>query len=310
MKRSFGIDLGGTWIRAAVVEPSGRMGPTAVRPVCKGINPARCADMIIDACAEAAAGLKKPACVEKAGIAAAGQMHPDGKTIVFSPNLKWNNVPLASLLEKRLGVPVFIENDVNAAALGEHRFGAGRGAQNLVCIFVGTGIGGGFIIGGRLYRGASGVAAEIGHMIYKPSGPLCGCGKRGCFEAFAGGANFQRRFEAAARRSRNKRYADKTRATDVCIMAAAGDPLAVRYWNEAETAICVLSSGLVSALNPDVLVIGGSIGLGAPGLVSRVRKFVKERSVESASAAVKIVRAQTGANAGVLGASVLGEEDV
>jgi glucokinase len=313
MKGALGIDLGGTKARAALVMRDGRVVRAGTRRINRGISPEECVELVASAALEAAGvkdGIRKK--VSSVGLAAAGQIHARTREIIYSPNHGWHDVPFARMLAHRLGVPVAIENDVNAAALGEHRFGAGKGAQSLVAVFVGTGIGGAFILDGRLYTGASGVAAEIGHMLCRENGPRCSCGRCGCYEAYAGGACIERRFGSALKRvgasvARKMGFSepDSVRATDICRAARRGVPLAARYWSEAESALSALAVNLVTALNPEVLVIGGTIGLNAPGLVRQLAAAVRSRSTKGSAGAVRVLRAKTGQNAGVLGASLL-----
>ncbi len=304
MKKSLGIDLGASNIRAAVVSPEGLAGTVASRSLPAGVSPEECAGVVLDAAIEAAGGKPALARMDGAGVASAGRIDKARRKIIYSPNHAWHNVPLARILAGRMGIPVAIENDVNAAALGEFHFGAGRGTRDMAAVFIGTGIGGGFILDGKLYTGSAGVAAEVGHMTFRPGGLLCGCDRRGCHEAYAGGVNIERRYVRALARAGKKKPA-RVLATDVCRAARRGDAIAGRIWNEAEEALAVLAANVVSALNPSVLVIGGSIGLGAPGLVEAIRKGVARRAVESAAGTVRVCRAETGKNAGVLGASLI-----
>jgi glucokinase len=183
MSFTIGVDVGGTKVLGGVVDQTGKVLKSARRD-----TPREGGAALTQAIADVAKELMIDFTIDSVGVSAAGFVSSDRKTMLATPNIAgWNGVELDSDLTKLIGLPVVIENDANAAAWGEARFGAGRGKDHLLMLTVGTGIGGGIVVNGDLYRGAFGVAAEIGHMRVVPEGHLCGCGARGCFEQYGSG---------------------------------------------------------------------------------------------------------------------------
>ena len=255
-----------------------------------------------------------PAPVAGIGIAAAGQIHPETQAVVYAPNLNWRDVPLRTRLEARFNLPVWVENDVRAAAWGEFRFGAGRGVRSLVAVFVGTGVGSGAILGGRLWRGAFNAAGEIGHTQVVPDGLPCGCGQRGCLEAYCSGSGFIRRFEGALAagihttlRDRTGGDAAKLTALQVAQAAAEGDPLAQEFWEDALRYLTLALTNAVTLLNPERLVLGGGVVEAVPALQEAVTTAIETRATLMARA-VTVHRAALGDWAGAVGAAALALE--
>jgi len=231
------------------------------------------------------------------GIACAGFVTGSGEIVVFSPNLNWRNVPLARIAEKILGRPARIENDVNAAALGEHKFGAGKGAKDLVALFVGTGIGGGIVSGGQLIRGANGFSAEIGHTIFKPGGLRCACGRRGCFETYAGGKYIVRNFHRSGG-SRSLKKPSEIYAAD-----KKGDPIARQVWKDALEALSTLCINLAATLDTKVIVLGGGVIENCQGLDKEIKRRVDGYFTRSWKNRPRVVKSLLGADAALLGAA-------
>lgn len=300
MANRIGMDLGGTNLRAALFDHDGRPAKKLALEMPPDPTPEQAVDVLADTVGKLLGRGRSSGTI---GLASAGQIDHDTGAIVYSPNHDWHDVPVAAMLHERTGMNVVVENDVNAAALGEYYFGAGEKNGDMAAVFVGTGIGGGFVFDGKIYLG-EGAAAEIGHMPYRPGGVLCGCGKRGCFEAYAGGVNIGKRYNRAL--SRIKKNAPRASAKDVARLAREGDELASKYWNEALEALSTLAVTLAASLNPRTIVIGGAIGTGTSGLVALLQKAVKERATTVAARTTKIKKARTGKMAGVLGASLLG----
>src|SRR5208283_1057276 len=188
-----------------------------------------------------------------------GAVDPVGGVVRHAPNLGWKKVALGARLETLLKVPVFVENDVNVGVLGEHELGAGRGAQELVGIFVGTGIGGGIVTGGQLYQGARGAAGEVGHIVVEINGPLCGCGNRGCAEALASRTAMERDVRAAIRQGeksivlRLMRERGRERMTSSIIQRALKerDPVMAKVMKRAQFYLGILVANLVNVLDPE-----------------------------------------------------------
>lgn len=181
MGLTIGVDIGGTKIAAGVVDEAGAIIET--HTVATPSTPGG----IVDAICSAVAGAGEGHRIEAVGIGAAGYVDDKRATVLFAPNIDWRHEPLKDKVEQRVGLPVVVENDANAAAWGEFRFGAGQGHEDVIVITLGTGLGGGIIIGNKLRRGRFGVAAEFGHIRVVPDGLLCGCGSQGCWEQYASG---------------------------------------------------------------------------------------------------------------------------
>src|SRR3954468_2488835 len=193
MSLAIGVDVGGTKIAAGLVDEDGRVAATTRRD-----TPSTDPDKIEEAISDVVRDLAADRDVEAVGLAAAGLVDADRSTVLFAPNLAWRREPLREAVEKRCGLPVVVENDANAAAWAEARFGAGRGEDYVVVLTVGTGIGGGIVVDGRLLRGRFGMAAEIGHLNIVPDGRRCVCGLQGCWEQYASGrALVQEAYEQA-----------------------------------------------------------------------------------------------------------------
>ncbi len=249
-------------------------------------------------------------------IAAAGAIDSDKGLITLSPNLPdWNNIPLRDILCERYGVETFLINDASAAALGEHRFGAGRGTKNLVMLTVGTGIGGGIIIDGQLYLGASGAAGEVGHMTIDINGPKCACGNTGCLETLASGKAMARealrRIRAGAKSSLVDMVDGKIEsitAEKVGIAAGGGDVLSLDVIRQVSINLGIGMVNLVNIFNPEMIVVGGGVARMGELLLGTARRVVEARAFPIAAKVVRIITAQLGNDAGVYGAAVFAFE--
>ncbi len=242
------------------------------------------------------------------GVCAAGFFDSRDRVLVSSPNLPgWKMVPLETELQKLLCVPVMAENDANAAALGEARYGAGRGFENLLYVTVSTGIGAGIICDGRIYRGSRGLAGEIGHMTVAPGGPLCGCGKRGCLEAVASGTAIGRLAGEKVLAGEGGLLAElaagakNITASHVFEAASRNDKTAAGIIAEA---VCYLGLGLANAvniLNPQAIIIGGGVAGAGERLLLPLRTYIREMGVAAAVADLAIIKAKLGVEAGARG---------
>lgn len=233
--------------------------------------------------------------------------------ITLSPNLPgWHDIPLKDLMQREFNLPVHLENDATVAALGEHRFGGGVGIDNLIYICVGTGIGGGIMIDGQLYHGASGSAGEIGHMTIDINGPRCNCGNSGCWETLASGAALAReavkQIEAGAQTS-ILNFADgeleKVSARRVFLAAQDGDRLANELISRTGYYLGVGLVNIVNIFNPQLILIGGGLSRMGQLLLEPATKVVRERAYELPARAVRIELARLGADAEALGAAAL-----
>jgi len=309
-----GIDLGGTKISAGLVGESAQIMTRDYRET----RPGEGEDAVIARMVEAARSVMRDASVTASQVVAVGVGSPgpldiEAGIVLGAPNLEgWEYVPLKKRIESTLGIPTFLENDANAAALGEHRFGAGRGFAHMIYVTVSTGIGGGLILDGKLYHGVDGMAGEIGHTTILANGPLCGCGNRGCLEAVASGT-------AIARRARESVASgvpttmtgmvegDPRRITAKIVADAAqqGDPEARRILIEAMNYLGIGMANLVNLFNPQLIVIGGGVASIGDELFDCVRRAIARHALPAPKRSVQVVPAELGSDVGVLGAAAV-----
>lgn len=309
-----GIDLGGTKIGTAVVDGAGNLLASDYRETGAAQGPDAVIRRILDGAEEvlAQAGVARSR-VAAVGVGAPGPLDAEQGVVVEPPNLPgWDHVPLRQRVEDGLGLPAFLEKDANAAALGEHRFGAGQGAAHMLYITVSTGIGGGVILDGKLYRGANGAAGEIGHIVILPDGPLCGCGNRGCLEALASGTALAR--EARERVAGGAQTlilelarGDPQRITARVVADAAerGDDEARRILSRAMDYLGIGVANLVNVFNPQYVIVGGGLMNLGERLFGPVRRAVAAHAFSMTARAVQVVPAGLGERAGVLGAAAV-----
>ncbi|TQK70627.1 ROK family glucokinase [Nocardioides sp. SLBN-35] len=310
MSLTCGIDIGGTKIAGAVVDEDGTVLAEA-----RVVSPATDPSAIEAAVAGLVAQLVADHPVTAVGVGAAGYIASDRSTVLFAPNIAWRNEPLGADLGRLVGLPVVVENDGNVAAWGEFRYGAGRDHDDQLMVTVGTGVGGGVIAGGRLLRGAHGVAGEIGHLRLVPDGRLCGCGNHGCLEQYASGS-------ALVRDTREVVLADPTAAADLLaraggdveaidgplITAAAqdGDAFAAGRLAALGDALGQGIASLAAVLDPGVVVIGGGVSEARDLLLDPIRTaFERELTGRGFRPEAEIRLAAMGNRAGVVGAADL-----
>ncbi|NNB89602.1 ROK family protein [Corallococcus exiguus] len=306
---TLGIDLGGTFARAAVVDGKGEILASAKVAV-QDRKPQGVVETIAQAAEEAVkqSGVKVDGC----GVGAAGQIHKDTGVISVAPNLGWRDVPLAAMLTKRLGFDVKVVNDLSAAAWGELHAGAGRGAQDILVVFVGSGVGSAIIADGRLVQGGGGVAGELGHIKVVPGGRLCGCGEHGCLEAYAGGHNLiaQTKELLASGGSRvleTLAHDDPDTITPVTLETAAeaGDAKAKEIHDRAARFLALAVANYVTVLNPSRLVLGGGVLTHCPGIKRQVLDGVQQWSSRVSREGLLIADAELGDDSGIIGAALL-----
>lgn len=310
-----GIDLGGTKVELALVDLDGRLSATHRRVTDSDGGPAPVIADIAAAAREVLARAEQP--VRAVGVGVAGQVDGPAGVVRSAPNLRgWRDVHLVEALEGALGLPVAITNDVNATTLAEHAIGAGRGIDDLVVVFVGTGVGGGVVANGRLVEGAGGHAGELGHMTIVVDGRPCSCRNRGCFEAYCGGwAIAERAREAVDGAPEAGRLLlelaggrNAISAATVDRAAAQGDPLARRLVDETGHFLGAGLIGIVHALNPRRVILGGGVIAGMPHLIATAAAHVRERAMEVFLEGLEIVPAGLGVEAGVVGAALLARQ--
>jgi glucokinase len=305
------VDLGGTKIRSAVISQEGKIVAIDNRltQAYKGF------DHVINRLFDSIDTVLRKERMKTGefsgiGIAIAGVLDSKNGILTSSPNLPdWKNVPLKKTMQDRLGLDTFLINDANAAALGEHRFGAGIGAQNLVYLTVSTGIGGGIIIDDKLYEGSTGSAGELGHMTIDADGPRCNCGNYGCLEALASGTAVAR--EAIERikagkisvlRDMKENIIDIT-AEDVAKAARQEDKLANEIIAIASYYLGIGLANIVNIFNPQVIVIGGGMSKMGGMLIEPAKKIVKQRAFKLPARTARIVRSRLGNESGIIGAA-------
>jgi len=307
---AIGVDIGGTKVAAGVVDAEGRILAQAKRST-PGSDPRAVEQVIVELVEELGEGHR----IWSVGIGAAGWMDLDGGTVLFSPHLAWRNEPLRDNLQRLLRRPVLLTNDADAAGWAEWRFGAGQGQNRLVCITLGTGIGGAMVMDGRLERGRFGVAGEFGHQIIFPGGHRCECGNRGCWEQYASGNALGR--EARELAAANSPVAQELlkavdghveRITGVIVteLAKAGDPTSRELLEDVGEWLGLGLANLAAALDPGKFVIGGGLCDAGELLVGPARKaFARNLTGRGFRPAAEIELAALGPNAGLIGAADL-----
>lgn len=312
---ALGIDLGGTKVELALVDLDGRLSASHRRMTDSEGGPERVIEDVVAAARDLLA--RTEGTVGGVGVGVAGQVDGRAGVVRTAPNLQgWRDVPLAGSLERALGLPVAITNDVNATTLAEHAFGAGRGVDDLVVLFVGTGVGGGVVANGRLVEGAGGYAGELGHMTIVVDGRPCSCRNRGCFEAYCGGWAIAERAREAVDAAPEAGQAllglaggrNGITAATVDRAATQGDPLARRLVEETAHYLGAGLVGIVHAFNPRRVVLGGGVLAGMPDLIAAAAAEVRERAMEVFLEGLEIVPAGLGVEAGVVGAGLLARQ--
>ncbi|MFY9611762.1 MAG: ROK family protein [Blastocatellia bacterium] len=309
-----GIDLGGTKVSAAVLDPNGRIvGRARAKTKAWRNDEEVFATIILTARQAVESASLEPSDLEALGIGAPGPLDPDSGYIIESANLRFKNFPLGPRLGREFGVAAIVENDVNAGVYGEFNAGAGRGSRDLLGVFVGTGIGGGLIVDGKLSRGSSKNAGEVGHIIINAGGPRCCCGNRGCLEALASRVAITREVRRAIKRGRKttlKRHLKKEtdRLSSQVLKRAydAGDEVAVKVINRAAKAIGVGLGSLVNLMGPERIILGGGVieAMGS-SFIKRIERMTRKVAFEICARDLKIVKAELGDDAGVIGAAMI-----
>lgn len=240
------------------------------------------------------------------GVAAPGPLDAASGVITRSSNLGWDDVPIAALFEERFGAPVSLEDDANCAALGEWRWGAGSGADPMGYLTVSSGIGGAVITGGDILRGAGGNAGEVGHLIVDSSGPPCACGRRGDVESYAGGASLARRARRTwPRRTLSTGLPSPRDASGVFKLARTGDTEAQSLVADAANALAAAIAAMTAVVEPRVIVVGGSIGLGQRRLLRRATALARRRVLRESAANLRVLPAALGHESVLVGAAAL-----
>lgn len=295
-----GIDVGGTNIRFGLVNPSGKIvfrSSLLTKDVIKNKN--RFINALIHNCINIISKNKlKRKSLIGIGVGLPGLINTHKGIIHFLPNIPgWKNVPLKKILQKKLRIPVFLENDANLIALGEWKFGAGCGVKNMICVTLGTGVGGGLILNNQLYRGEGFAAGELGHIPLNEKGVRCNCGGTGCLESVVGNQPLQKKARKLMKRNISLEEMDR--------LAAKGNRKALRFWEETAVHIGNGLVGVVNVLNPARIVMGGGVSNAYRHIFGVSRRIIKKRTMKVQGDMVEIVKAKLGNDAGILGAQVL-----
>lgn len=312
MAQRIGIDVGGTNVKIALVGDDGKI-------IYSNSIPTRAEmgyEYTINSMKEAIKDLLKEtklqaSDIEGMGFGFPGQIDCQNGIVRLAPNIPgWVNVPIAKIMEEEFSIPTRVDNDVRTAALGELNYGAGVGCQNLVCITVGTGIGSGLVINGKLVRGASNAAGELGHIkLNMAGGPLCGCGDRGCLEAYASGPSIVAMAEDYIRGGKSTKYRELANPEItpyiVAVAAKEGDPVAKQIFRIMGEYIGIGLTSVINLLNPEKVIIGGGVAAAGDILFDPIKETIAKRAMTIQKEAVEIVPAQLGNTAGVIGASLL-----
>ena len=315
-KHVVGIDIGGTKLATVVADTAGNILNKVRKPTLAERGPEYALQLLFDMVHETIelAGLERTA-ISAIGVSCGGPLDTETGIVYSPPNLPgWDALPLKSQLESEFEIPVTIENDANASALAEYRFGGGRGYNAVLYMTMSTGIGGGIVLDGQVYHGANDSAGEVGHQILLPDGPLCGCGKRGCLEALCSGPAIARRAQAAVRNEKAAATAlldlvggrvEDLRSEHVLAAARHGDALALQLVEETAYYMGWGIANLVNILNPDIVLLGTIAIAAGDLLLNPIRKTVSEFAMTRPAEAVKIAPAQLGEALGDLAAVAL-----
>lgn len=313
-KHVVGIDIGGTKLATVVADDGGNILSKVRRPTQSDKGPEHAIHLLFEMVDQTIlqTGLARKD-ISAIGISCGGPLDTETGVVYSPPNLPgWDAFPLKDRLESKFKIPATIENDANACALAEYRFGGGKGYDAVLYMTMSTGIGGGIVINGQIYHGANDSAGEVGHQILLPDGPLCGCGKRGCLEALCSGPAIARRAKEAIQKEPNTAILtlangeiDAIKSEHVLEAACQGDKLALMLVDETAYYMGWGIANLVNILNPDIVLLG-TIAIAAGNLLLEpIRKTVSELAMARPAEAVKIMPAQLGESLGDLAAIAL-----
>lgn len=310
MSLTIGVDIGGTKVAAGVVDEDGTILATALRDT-PADDQAKTVEVITDVIAE----LRSSHDVEAIGLGAAGFIDAQRSTVIFAPNLAWRNLPLRATVEESSGLPAVVENDAAAAAWGESRFGAAREVDSMVMLTIGTGLGGGVVLDGKLFRGVNGMAAEIGHLTVVADGRRCGCGNRGCWERYASGRALVREArdladvapEFGARMLElGDGEPEGITGPEVTQAAKEGDPAALEAFAFVSTWLGRGMASLAALLDPGMFVLGGGVSDAGELLRGPAEQaFLSRLTARDHRTPPVIALAELGGEAGIVGAADL-----
>ena len=301
-----GVDLGGTNLRTALLSPDGDVldkhkEATLASAGWKQVI----ARLVENIQLQRASAVRKGLTVTGVGVGAPGVIQMDKGIVVKSPNFPdWNNLPLKEELEKALRVPVFIENDANAAALGEQWRGAGRGINSMILLTLGTGVGGGIVLNNLIWQGADGMAGEIGHMTVIPEGRSCGCGNTGCLEMYASARGIVQSYREALG-IKNGGTASEITSEQVYLAAREGEAAARRVMKDMGRMLGIGIANLINIFNPQMIVIGGGVKDAWELFIGATHEEIMRRAFRVPAERTEIVPSLLGDDAGMVGAAAV-----
>lgn len=304
-----GIDIGGTKIAGALVDIDGNIVAESKVP-----TPAQDPDALVDAVVALVTELSLGKEVLGVGVAAAGFIDADQANIIYAPNLSWRNEPFKAKLQAKLPLPVIIENDANAAAWAEFRYGAGKGYQHMIMLTIGTGVGGAVIVNGQMLRGGFGIAGELGHLRVVPNGKLCGCGQHGCLESYGSGTALLKAakelagsdLEIGSRLRELEAQAGELTGAQVYTAILERDPGALQILTELGSWLGEAIGSLTAVLDPQVVVIGGGVSAAGDLLLNPIREaYLAHLPARGFRPELEIKGAEFVNDAGVVGAADL-----
>ncbi len=311
-KYRIGVDVGGTNVKLALVDMNGKIVYSNTTPTRADLgyehSIANIQTAIEELMKETSSNKEN---IEAIGFGFPGQIDYQNGIVRLLPNMPgWVEIPVAKIMEEKFQIQTKLDNDVRVATLGELKYGAGKGCNNLVCITVGTGIGSGLVLNGKLVRGAKNAAGEIGHIkMTMGDGPICGCGDYGCFEAYASGPSIvaeAKEYIKGGKSSKFKELATEELSPYIVAQAALqGDAVAKRIYSKMGEIIGLGLTSVINLLNPERVIIGGGVADAGDILFNPIRETVAKRAMPIQAQSVEIVPAQLGNTAGVIGASLL-----
>lgn len=299
-----GIDLGGTNLKIALLDLGCRIQDKETLPTKKFIKKESLIKAIIDSVNRVIGNNNlKRSSILGIGLGLPGPIDNKRGIVHFFPNIEgWKEVGLKSILEQKLRLPVFLDNDAKLMSLAEYKLGAARGSSQAVCLTLGTGVGAGIIINGNLYRGSGNASGEIGHIPINEKGPRCNCGGRACLEAYIGNNEIIKEAKRLFRRDIS--------LEELSSLARKQDKQAVGIWLRVASRLAVALVGVVNLLNPDCIVIGGGVSGAGKILFDKVKEIIAKQAMSVQSKQVKVFKAKLGNDAGLIGAAILVRENV
>jgi len=299
MKFIIGVDLGGTNIKFGLFDDRLKLADKQILNTARFKGKQQLIEILACGINDIIAknGLEKKD-IRGVGLGLPGPVDFKKGIVYFFPNIPgWKKVPLRKILKDKLGLPVYLDNDVKVMALAEYNLGAAKKFKNVVCMTLGTGIGGAILTEGRLYRGSGNAAGEVGHIPINENGPKCNCGGKACIEAYVGNRRILAKAKKALRR--------KISLEELTRLARQGNRQARKIWQDVGTKLGVALTGVVNFCNPDCIVVGGGVANAGKILFDQIKKTIKERAMALQAGEVKVVRAALGENAGMIGAAIL-----